>query len=224
MLIDLTCHHRPTSRAADSPDSRRFSASGCALAPSSLGTAVPTRRRAADADRWAASCSTPRPVISTLAMQRSFMTTSTFRFIFLSALVMSIMTGCSRFVTSSPTDFRFVVGIKADSTGFVPQSLAMSPNTSRTLSLQNPTSSLAHTWVLINGDLSVAASLAEDSTQFAPGYIPVKDSRIIAYIPIVQPGEQGTTTFTIEKTGHYIFFCTIPGHLQKGMYGSLDVK
>jgi hypothetical protein len=45
---------RLTPRAADSPESPRFSALVCAIILSSLGSTVPARRRAADANRWAA--------------------------------------------------------------------------------------------------------------------------------------------------------------------------
>jgi len=38
------------------------------------------------------------------------------------------------------------------------------------------------------------------------------------------PGETSEMTFTPEKSGTYTFFCTVPGHKEGGMTGSLTVK
>lgn len=40
----------------------------------------------------------------------------------------------------------------------------------------------------------------------------------------IQPGEEDTITFTPEKTGSFTFICTIPGHADRGMKGTLKVE
>jgi uncharacterized cupredoxin-like copper-binding protein len=40
----------------------------------------------------------------------------------------------------------------------------------------------------------------------------------------IQPGEQDTIQFTPEKTGQFTFMCTVPGHADKGMKGTLTVQ
>lgn len=40
----------------------------------------------------------------------------------------------------------------------------------------------------------------------------------------IQPGEQDTIQFTPEKTGQFSFMCTVPGHADKGMKGTLTVQ
>jgi plastocyanin len=40
----------------------------------------------------------------------------------------------------------------------------------------------------------------------------------------IQPGEQDTIQFTPDKTGQFGFLCTVPGHADKGMKGTLIVE
>ena len=40
----------------------------------------------------------------------------------------------------------------------------------------------------------------------------------------IQPGEQDTIQFTPSKTGQFSFICTVPGHADKGMKGTLTVQ
>jgi len=40
----------------------------------------------------------------------------------------------------------------------------------------------------------------------------------------IQPGEQDTFTVTPDKTGQFAFVCTVPGHADKGMTGTLIVE
>ena len=40
----------------------------------------------------------------------------------------------------------------------------------------------------------------------------------------IQPGEQDTIQFIPDKTGQFTFMCTVPGHADKGMKGTLTVQ
>lgn len=40
----------------------------------------------------------------------------------------------------------------------------------------------------------------------------------------VAPGQTGVFTFTAEKTGSFTFFCSVPGHKDRGMTGTLIVQ
>jgi plastocyanin len=40
----------------------------------------------------------------------------------------------------------------------------------------------------------------------------------------IQPGEQDTIQFTPDKTGQFGFMCTVPGHADRGMKGTLTVE
>lgn len=40
----------------------------------------------------------------------------------------------------------------------------------------------------------------------------------------IQPGQEDTLTFTPTKVGSFSFMCTVPGHADKGMTGTLTVE
>lgn len=40
----------------------------------------------------------------------------------------------------------------------------------------------------------------------------------------IQPGEATTVTFTPDKTGTFTYECTVPGHADRGMTGTLTVQ
>lgn len=40
----------------------------------------------------------------------------------------------------------------------------------------------------------------------------------------IQPGETTSVTFTPDKTGTFTYECTVPGHADRGMTGSLTVQ
>lgn len=39
----------------------------------------------------------------------------------------------------------------------------------------------------------------------------------------ISPSQSGTTTFKADKGGSYFYICTVPGHVERGMFGSLVV-
>lgn len=41
---------------------------------------------------------------------------------------------------------------------------------------------------------------------------------------VLDPGQQETLTFTPDKTGTFTYMCTVPGHADKGMKGTLIVQ
>lgn len=40
----------------------------------------------------------------------------------------------------------------------------------------------------------------------------------------IQPGQEDTITFTPTKVGSFTFICTVPGHADRGMKGTLSVE
>jgi azurin len=89
-----------------------------------------------------------------------------------------------------------------------------------------PKASMGHDWILLDRDseaipYAMAAMSARDV-----GYMPkALASQILAYIPVLGPGEVGNVTFHAPvKPGNYPFICSFPGHEMGGMRGELVVK
>ncbi|HEX7042850.1 MAG TPA: cupredoxin domain-containing protein [Patescibacteria group bacterium] len=40
----------------------------------------------------------------------------------------------------------------------------------------------------------------------------------------IQPGQETTLTFTASKTGSFVYECSVPGHADRGMKGTLTVN
>ena len=43
-------------------------------------------------------------------------------------------------------------------------------------------------------------------------------------IPVIGSGKSATLTVNFSKKGRYFFLCTVPGHVDGGMFGYLTVK
>jgi plastocyanin len=42
--------------------------------------------------------------------------------------------------------------------------------------------------------------------------------------PVVKTANVATATFTADKVGSFVYYCDVPGHQQKGMWGTLVVE
>lgn len=42
--------------------------------------------------------------------------------------------------------------------------------------------------------------------------------------PVIKSGEAASATFTADKTGSFVYYCDVPGHREKGMWGTLTVQ
>lgn len=81
------------------------------------------------------------------------------------------------------------------------------------LSIEN-TGALEHDFTIEEGSFSdVSAEGGEDASG---------EEYPIHYV--LQAGESGSLTFTADEAGEYTFFCTVPGHREAGMEGTLTVQ
>ena len=67
------------------------------------------------------------------------------------------------------------------------------------------------------GGAAGAEDLADDVTEEFQG-----DEADIDVV--LQPGESGTLSFTPTEAGEYEFYCTVIGHREAGMVGTLTVE
>jgi azurin len=80
---------------------------------------------------------------------------------------------------------------------------------------------MKHNIVILNDP--VAIDRVGEAALTAENYIP-NDPAIVAYTPIVEPGEEVSITITLpESVGTYPFICTYPGHY-KVMQGQIIIK
>jgi uncharacterized cupredoxin-like copper-binding protein len=70
---------------------------------------------------------------------------------------------------------------------------------------------LEHSWTLVSADADPAAVTDGDALAGAT-------------TGVVASGESKTISFTAPAAGTYQFVCTIPGHAQEGMVGTLTVN
>lgn len=80
-----------------------------------------------------------------------------------------------------------------------------------TLTMKNPSKTLAHNWVLVEkgkeNDIGIGGIKAGESKDFIPDL-----PGIIAHTKMLKPGEEQTITFKAPPVGQYPYICTNAGH------------
>lgn len=79
-----------------------------------------------------------------------------------------------------------------------------------------------HNFVLITRGSFDAIVAAAQAAGEARDWLPVPDSRILAYTPLCGRGQSVVTGFAAPPAGDYPFICSVPGHAQS-MWGVLHV-
>ena len=89
-----------------------------------------------------------------------------------------------------------------------------------------PKNVMGHNWILLTAGNDPVAFAAAAAPEAENGYIPAKlKDKIVAFIPLLGPGESGDVTFLAPmEPGEYPFLCSFPGHCLVGMKGVLVVK
>ena len=90
---------------------------------------------------------------------------------------------------------------------------------------QLPANIMGHNWVLTKSSDFMPVAQAGGSAGLENDYVPLNDSRVIAYSKIIGGGESTTVTFSASNLSineTYTFFCSFPGHYAI-MQGSLMV-
>ena len=88
-----------------------------------------------------------------------------------------------------------------------------------TVNFNNPSTTLPHNWVLVQpGQEDAVANAAIATNGDATGLAGV----IAAGKPIT--GSQEAVSVPAQQAGTYTYICTVPGHYQAGMKGTLTVK
>lgn len=88
-----------------------------------------------------------------------------------------------------------------------------------TVNFNNPSTTLPHNWVLVQPGQEDAVANAAIATNGDPTGL---QGVIAGGKPIT--GSQETVSVQAQQAGTYPYICTVPGHYQAGMKGTLTVK
>jgi len=89
-----------------------------------------------------------------------------------------------------------------------------------------PKFSMGHNWVLVAAGVDLNAFAGDAAMAAATEYVPTSfKDQVLASTKLLGPKESDTALFYAPKQpGHYVFFCSFPGHMQVGMKGELIVE
>jgi azurin len=128
--------------------------------------------------------------------------------------------------TPAPIAHQVSIGTVGGEWEFAQRVLEVATGERIALTFKNSAKMTAHNLILVRGgdDIAAAVNTAGAAAGEATGYIP-EDPRIIAHTAgLVAGGRSETITFTPPAAGTYTFICTVPGHFDLGMQGTLIVK
>lgn len=89
-----------------------------------------------------------------------------------------------------------------------------------------PKESMGHNLVIVRPGTNINGFAAAGMAHPARSYIaPAQDERVLAFTPVLGPGERYTLVFTApDEPGEYPFLCSFPGHTPAGMVGKMIVR
>ena len=123
--------------------------------------------------------------------------------------------GQSQSTASTPQ----TLAVAANEFAFVPAALSVQAGQPVTISLQN-TGAVEHDWSIPEIEISGEAT----SSGVTPSGHMMGDTGDEPKLHVAAgTGGKGTLTFTPSKPGTYAFYCTVAGHKEAGMVGTLTV-
>ncbi|MEO7910630.1 MAG: cupredoxin domain-containing protein [Roseiflexaceae bacterium] len=132
-------------------------------------------------------------------------------------LALGLLAACGQ--TSSVTSAPQAFAVMAKEFAFMPATLSVHTGQPVTISLQN-NGAVEHDWSIQEIDISGEATSAGDASagHMMGGMGDEPKLHVAAGI-----GGKGSLTFTPSKPGTYTFYCTVAGHKEAGMVGTLTV-
>lgn len=102
-----------------------------------------------------------------------------------------------------------------DEFNFDPNTLTAKAGDEVALTFEN-TGTLEHAFVLLKEGVDLDHALGEDEEEL--------HEELLLEIHEIPSGESATETFTVpSEPGDYIFLCTVPGHAEAGLVGTLTL-
>lgn len=132
--------------------------------------------------------------------------------ILLLALAAGILAGCSSLADQPPA----AIQLEAQEFSFTPGQIEVVAGQPVTITFKNM-GTVEHDWSIM--EIPVEITSAANSSQHNMAGMTADPQLHTA----AMNGQSGTVTFTPTKPGTYEFFCTVPGHREAGMHGTLIV-
>lgn len=113
---------------------------------------------------------------------------------------------------------------------FSPTRFTVERGATLTVTLHNigtmPKESMGHNLVFLTPGTSPNGFAASSMRHPAAAYVaPELKDRVVAFTPVLGPGERHELVFTVpDAPGEYPFVCSFPGHTQAGMRGVMVVR
>ncbi|MDP2623551.1 MAG: plastocyanin/azurin family copper-binding protein [Actinomycetota bacterium] len=124
-------------------------------------------------------------------------------------LVLLLFIGACGDDGSSP-DGPTEASVALDDFAFAPATITVTAGEQVTINVSN-IGGIQHSWVLLQGGAEVTTGSE------------VTDAITLAGTADLDPGQSETVTFTAPEAGSYQIVCHIPGHIEAGMVGTLEV-
>ena len=107
---------------------------------------------------------------------------------------------------AQPSDARTVA---ADDYRFAPEQTTLTAGVGVSITLRN-FGAIAHSWTVLSEEIATEADFSEDL--------------VLAEVAETAPGAANEAVITIDEAGTYQMICAVPGHFDRGMFGSVVVQ
>ena len=127
--------------------------------------------------------------------------------------------------TARPLEFRMHVA--GGSASFVESTLTVPAGREVRVTFINESRSMPHNWVMVDRAQGAAQTVAAEGLRVgrAHGFVDPRPTALLAATPLARPRGSVSIAFTAPtEPGRYQFLCTVPGHYENGMFGTLVVR
>lgn len=131
-------------------------------------------------------------------------------------LLVAVLTGCMPGTLQRPVPLREVV-VTAQDFAFRPAALDLQLGQPVRLTLRNG-GSMAHDLQILNMPASVQGKSQQHQEHGRTG------ANGAVHVGTEAPGQQATIDFVPTQAGEFLMICTVPGHAELGMRGSVRVR
>lgn len=126
-------------------------------------------------------------------------------------LVVLLAAACGGGSSDGDGDSNGDLEVSLEDFGFNPDAATVTAGSDVSVSVTN-IGGIQHSWVLL--DQSEAPASASE----------IDESAIIADSGVVEAGSSATVDFVVDLPGTYAVVCTVAGHIEAGMVGTLEVS